>query len=81
MGLNTDDGFFIESRMTDDAGEGADRGERVIRWIVLAASADEALSLLKRDYPGAEHSVADSGRDIRAQAARLGLVPGIYQRA
>jgi len=81
MGLNTDDGFFIESRLPDDAAGATDGKPRVFRWIALAASAEEAVSLLDRDFPGAENAVVDSGREIRAQAARLGLVPGTYQRA
>jgi hypothetical protein len=75
MGANTDDGFLIESH------EGQADGGAVLRFIALAESEEEALSLLQRDFPALRHEVVDSGLELRAQAAGLGLAPGTYQRA
>jgi glycosyltransferase A (GT-A) superfamily protein (DUF2064 family) len=72
MGTNTDDGFIIESQLNGGDASGA----RVQRSIVLAVDETEALQIAERDNPGGEHKIVQSGSDIRAQAARLGVEPG-----
>jgi hypothetical protein len=78
MGTNTDDGFIIESRPKGEAA--APEGARTLRFIALALDEAEALQIAERDQPGWEHSIVESGRDVRAQAARLGVEPGTSQR-
>lgn len=80
MGTDTDDGFLIESHEVGANGD-ALNGGGVLRFIALAQDAEEALSVLQRDMPALRHEVVDSGWEVRAQAASLGLVPGTYRRA
>lgn len=79
MGTNTDDGFIIESRSKSGDAD-ASQGARTLRLIALALDEAEALQIAERDLPGWEHAIVESGRDVRAQAARLGVEPGTSQR-
>ena len=75
MGFNTDDGFIVESRAAGDGPRGP-----VLTFLVLALDEAEALSIIGADYPDRTNSVAASGPDLRAQAARLGIEPGTYRQ-
>lgn len=74
--MTTDDGFVVESCETRSSSE----PPKVFRWIVLALDEIEALDLLRSEMPNLQYKIIESGSDIRAQAARLGVEPGTYRQ-
>lgn len=52
----------------------------MLTFIVLASDEAEALSIVEADYPEQQHRIVESGPDVRAQAARLGIEPGTYRQ-
>lgn len=75
MGVNTDDGFIVESRTAGDGPR-----DPILTFLVLVLDKAEALSILGSDYPDRTNSIAASRPDLRAQAARLGIEPGTYRQ-